>query len=842
MARQLRASDLLIEQNKDGNFFYIKPDTGRFGATDLILDHESNVMGDGFGLRVNELDPQRDAVQMENVSTGQTTRGLGLVSTSKAFVYDFTFFKVVPTDVYGSAIFRAPTHSGQGQFLRVYGNGEDTPMKDGSGYATRNTDFLDDGGKYGDVGNALMFRDITAANFHDGGFDTKGTVYIMNATIENCYRLLRTHANAKIYIVNSDLRLGDGKEYAQLFGTSARIYYYNTTWDGAPHPDLSKIGVTNANPSRWDNIRKNNLIALDHNPLPGLSDFFKLDTSRYIAQISVNGDAWKPLALPNDGWLGSHIGDTLVTLPDLGNGVYRIRAWTADGSPTTPTMTQSFLVNNAGFDYVGGFPIGSPQNPLPLPAAPDATLGTSGHDRLKGDSRDDAISAGAGADTISGGGGRDTLRGDGGADLLHGGGGDDRLFGGPGNDTLLGGQGDDTLTGGAGTDLVDGGAGFDIVSFLEDNFTTGGYRIDMLAGTLATRAAPTVVVERFVDISGVIGSTGNDVVIGDNHANRFDGGPGNDTITGGGGSDVYLFDNTRDIGWDVVTDFSFHREIWLTRFSNLGPDGVAPLDAGGFWIQVAGMTGGGPLGHRRVDLGYDGRWMKYEGQNSEGYFIYKLLPTTPPKIDLLPGADKIDPPPNATPTSGPDTLTFGPTSDDIRGFDGDDSLWAGAGDDTAFGDAGNDLTRGEDDNDRLFGGGNNDTLHGDAGHDRLLGGPGDDWLLGGDGADTLDGGDGKDTLAGGAGDDMLVGQAGADAFLFDNATPIGADTIADFGAFDAIWLSVRAETTGNITLRGVGHFDLGPADASILILNPLTMSLRYAGVTGEGLHVYQYDL
>lgn len=102
---------------------------------------------------------------------------------------------------------------------------------------------------------------------------------------------------------------------------------------------------------------------------------------------------------------------------------------------------------------------------------------------------DDIVSLGTGADLFWGGDGADTGFGGGGDDDLIGGRGDDQLQGDDGNDKLLGrgdsdqlfgGNGNDTLAGGLGDDSVDAGAGDDsILLYLGFDTVTGGDGADM---------------------------------------------------------------------------------------------------------------------------------------------------------------------------------------------------------------------------------------------------------------------------------------------------------------------------------------------------------------------------
>ena len=136
---------------------------------------------------------------------------------------------------------------------------------------------------------------------------------------------------------------------------------------------------------------------------------------------------------------------------------------------------------------------------------------------------------------------------------------------------------------------------------------------------------------------------------------------------------------------------------------------------------------------------------------------------------------------------GVDSLFGGDGDDNIDAGDGDDvNVYGGAGNDLIAGAAGNDVLHGDDGDDMVDGGEGNDTLHGGAGNDQLGGGKGadtlfgdagDDQLAGGDGDDTLDGGSGNDILLGEGGNDILRGGAGDDIYSF--AAGSGEDEIQD---------------------------------------------------------------
>ncbi len=153
-------------------------------------------------------------------------------------------------------------------------------------------------------------------------------------------------------------------------------------------------------------------------------------------------------------------------------------------------------------------------------------------DTLVGDATDNYIWGGGGNETIAG---RENA---------------DQLYGEAGNDTLLGGADDDYLVGGAGADTLGGGAGNDVAAYSE---SASGVTVNLQTGLGSGGDAQGDVL---VSIERVYGSAFNDVIIGKANAtdNIFDGGPGDDTMTGGLGNDTFMF----RAGWgsDTITDFS----------------------------------------------------------------------------------------------------------------------------------------------------------------------------------------------------------------------------------------------------------------------------------------------
>src|SRR5262245_25318224 len=177
-------------------------------------------------------------------------------------------------------------------------------------------------------------------------------------------------------------------------------------------------------------------------------------------------------------------------------------------------------------------------------------IGTAGDDTLTGDANDNNIILGLAGDDILTGGGL--------ADLLVGGDGNELLRGGGGDDFLVGGSGDDRLVGGAGNDILDGGDGRDLAIYTD---ATGGISVDMAAGTAEGSGVGhdvLISVERirgsnFDDNYIATGfNSGSPVVGRGTDFNEFEGGGGDDTITGNGNTRVSYLNAAASVTVDLL--------------------------------------------------------------------------------------------------------------------------------------------------------------------------------------------------------------------------------------------------------------------------------------------------
>jgi Ca2+-binding RTX toxin-like protein len=129
---------------------------------------------------------------------------------------------------------------------------------------------------------------------------------------------------------------------------------------------------------------------------------------------------------------------------------------------------------------------------------------------------------------------------------------DDVIKGLGGDDTLKGNAGNDVLDGGSGYDTLQGGEGEDTASYTN---SVAGVNINLATASASGGDAQG---DTLISIENLLGSSHDDVFVGDAGDNKMDGGLGNDRLTGGAGSDVYVFatlDGTGASYTDTITDF-----------------------------------------------------------------------------------------------------------------------------------------------------------------------------------------------------------------------------------------------------------------------------------------------
>ena len=145
----------------------------------------------------------------------------------------------------------------------------------------------------------------------------------------------------------------------------------------------------------------------------------------------------------------------------------------------------------------------------------------------------DSVRGAGGADTINGGAGNDGLDGGADADVLGGGAGDDAVAGGPGDDELEFGAPGASPGVGVGADDLRGGDGVDRLSY-NDHPAAINVTLDEQPGDGSAGEGDNV----HDDIETIIGTTLDDVLIGDDLGQDLYGHAGRDRIEGGGGADL----------------------------------------------------------------------------------------------------------------------------------------------------------------------------------------------------------------------------------------------------------------------------------------------------------------
>lgn len=244
-----------------------------------------------------------------------------------------------------------------------------------------------------------------------------------------------------------------------------------------------------------------------------------------------------------------------------------------------------------------------------------------------------------------------------GMEELAGGSGNDSIVGDGATNVLLGGAGDDTIDGRGGVDDLDGGVGSDTVSYASE---AAGVVVSLPAGT----GGPAGAVDVLRSFEGVIGSPGNDLVVGTDASERFSLGPGDDQLSAGDGNDTADGGDGNDLlrggrGNDVLVGGAGSDTVTYDERTSGEP----------VIVSLAAGRGGG--------AGED---------------------------DLLGGIEDV------VGTPGPDMLT---------GDDGPNGLFGGAGRDVIYGLGGNDRILGGDARDVIDGGAGSDALFGEGGDDSL---------------------------------------------------------------------------------------------------------------------------
>lgn len=256
-------------------------------------------------------------------------------------------------------------------------------------------------------------------------------------------------------------------------------------------------------------------------------------------------------------------------------------------------------------------------------ASIEDVIGSRHADVLTGDAQANRLYGGGGDDTLAGGDGNDTLEGGAGVDALNGGGGVDTAsyagsrggvhvdltdgvaFGGDASDDsftsienlrgsryadelkgdasanrLEGGDGDDWLFATAGADVFDGGDGVDTVDY---SGATAGVAVNLGSKTETSTVngngtSGLAAGHVLIGMEAVLGSDFADVLGAGAGSHEFMGGKGNDSLSGGGGSDTYYFE--AGDGFDTILETNADENV-VSFGADIGFNSLSFSYAGG---------------------------------------------------------------------------------------------------------------------------------------------------------------------------------------------------------------------------------------------------------------------
>lgn len=382
---------------------------------------------------------------------------------------------------------------------------------------------------------------------------------------------------------------------------------------------------------------------------------------------------------------------------------------------------------------------------------------------------------------------------------------DDVLGGGFGANTIRALGGNDTIYGGDGADIIDGGEGSDTVNYTR---SLEAVRIDLNnTGQIGGDAMG----DNLISIENVVGTYGNDLIIGNIFDNKLYGSYGDDMLVGGLGADMLD-------GGEGILDTADYTQSNASVNVNLG---LATAQSGGhaqgdILINIENLMGSGfsdtltGNAGRNILVGGAGADLFY-GTGGGDVFIggsVTLLPGAAlsgyNQLGVIPGDDQSNDTvsyanatgminvnlainyaagfalsdtfygiENITGTDFDDFLAGNAVANVLNGGKGNDYFFGDEGTDTLIGDEGIDLVNyslstsgisidlrsataqggGLAQGDILSGiegiiaTGFNDTLIGTTGANTLIAGAGNDTIISLGGADYLDGGEGIDTLS-----------------------------------------------------------------------------------------------
>lgn len=399
--------------------------------------------------------------------------------------------------------------------------------------------------------------------------------------------------------------------------------------------------------------------------------------------------------------------------------------------------------------------------------------------------------------------------------IVYGGAGDDEIIiYGEGNNTVYGGSGNDNIKPWFAEGHFDGGAGKNTIDYSNIAVSPVTLNIDLLNNSaVLADDSPSYAHQEVFNIQNVVGTDGNDTIIGNSQDNMLSGGDGNDSIEAGSGNNQLIGGSGNDI-----------------LVGGTGNDTMIGGD-GDDEFRVTGGTG------RINDLGKGNDELIV----SSGGDVHAIVVDdwTPGTTTVNNGSASLQLQfPNGTAPNIVDLSNVGGTSG-----------WEITGN-----DEGNNLT-GSDNSDTITGGSGNDTINGGPGADTLTGGNGDDYFVFANFTDMdtiTDFGTGNNLLyldiasgtaaTNGVGDLFLVDTGGDNTAAYNTTINMAGGLMGSNWLFTAsnltalqdavaIMYSVAgAVTTTTLTLSAKDYFAVGySAGGKLYVFDLTASSVMYTG-------------
>ena len=320
----------------------------------------------------------------------------------------------------------------------------------------------------------------------------------------------------------------------------------------------------------------------------------------------------------------------------------------------------------------------------------------------------------------------------------------------------------------------------------------------------------------------LVGSSGDETLIGTAFRDDIQGGQGNDIIngglhydnlSGGDGNDIIYAGAATMIQGDFLDGGAGDDVLWSNGWNTAFVGGTGADTFHVYTLNDASIVETG-TDIDTVVSHYAGTWNLHIAQPLENLTIAAGVLGS----GFGNGMDNV--------------MTGNSLANTLAGYIGNDTILGGGGADTLDGGVGDDTLNGGAGIDSMTGGAGDDTLIGGTGNDILSGGDNDDSLRGGTGDDQLSGDNGDDTLRGEAGADGLTGGAGRDSIYAGTA-----DGAADSFIFTSIADSgITALTRDRIYdfEVGIDHIDLSLIDASSAAGNGVFSFIGSSAFSAEG--------